>query len=169
MRLYTEMPQLRLDGIITRTSVDRRGSNMNEYTSEHLPVTLRDSLLASGWEKNMFGYNGPSAPYVRVSVSLTWLGLEPVFQSFFRDRLFFRRSVSMREHLNRYRLIKVSDAACEDVFGRTWAHRNSFPVNEWLRIERVNATSLTLWHRGHGRLIEVETRLLCPVSEITLV
>ena len=133
------------------------------------PTTLEESLLAVGWDKNMFGYNGPYAPYTRISVQLTLAGLNPVFQSFFKDHIFSRTSLSIRDHLNRYRLMKISSAACEDVFGRAWAAQNGFPTNEWLCIERVNLTSIELRERGFGRMMEVETRIICPVAHIDLI
>lgn len=132
-------------------------------------TTLFESLLAKGWERFHFGYNGPFPPYLRVGIGITLDGLVPQFQSFIRDRFLVARTrVAMAEHLRGFREIKFSEAACEDAFGRDWARSTGFPAGRWLQLRQFTVSKRLVWDPVDHRLVNVPLELLPMAGQVFL-
>lgn len=140
----------------------------NGNTAEN-GITLFDSLLANGWERFNFGYNGPFPPYLRVGIGITFDGFVLQFQSFIRDRfLIARTSVAMTAHLRSFREIKFTEEACEDAFGRDWAGNNGFPAGRWLQLRQFSVQERLVWDPIDQRLVNVPLELLPMAGQIFL-
>ena len=140
----------------------------NDSTADN-GTTLFESLLAIGWERFNFGYDGPFPPYLRVGFGITLDGLVPQFQSFIRDRFFVARTtVAMTEHLRKFREIKFTEEACEDAFGRAWASSNGFPVGRWLQLRQFSIRKRLVWDPIDQRLVNVPLELLPMAGQIFL-
>lgn len=140
----------------------------NDSTAEN-GITLFDSLLANGWERFNFGYDGPFPPYLRVGIGMSLDGLVPQFESFIRDRFFVARTkVAMTVHLRGFREIKFTREACEDAFGRAWARNNGFPVGRWLELRQFSVQERLVWDPIDRRLVNVPLELLPMAGQILL-
>lgn len=132
-------------------------------------VTLFSSLLANGWERYNFGYDGPFPPYLRVGVGITLDGLVPQFQSFIRDKFFFlRTTIGMAEHLQSFKEIKFTEECCEDAFGRDWAMSIGFPNGRWLQLRRISMQERLVWDSVEQRLVHVPLELLPMAGQVLL-
>lgn len=132
-------------------------------------ITLFESLLANGWERFNFGYDGPFPPYLRVGLGITLDGLVPQFQSFIRDRFFVARTtVSIKVHFQTFREIKFTEEACEDAFGRDWVAIHDFPAGRWLQLRQFTVQKRLVWDSRDQRLINVPLELLPIAGQIVL-
>ncbi|OYU17449.1 MAG: hypothetical protein CFE34_15655 [Rhodobacteraceae bacterium PARR1] len=141
--------------------------------TDHPVVSLYDSLIAVGWEKYNFGYAGPYPPYLTVGMMITLDGPKLAFTSFIRDRILLRTKVSVEHHLRNFQFIRILPEACEDVFGRAWAHETGFPVNTWLRLRPVTFqkhmfTQFFVWRSDPGEIIQVPIDLFSICKKIEL-
>ena len=131
-------------------------------------ITLFESLLANGWERFNFGYDGPFPPYLRVGFGITLDGFVIQFQSFIRDRFFTRTTVAMEKHLQSYKEIKFTEEACEDAFGRSWAESSGFPAGRWLQIRKFSFQECLVWDPINHQLVNVPLELLPMAGQIYL-
>lgn len=140
----------------------------NDSTADN-GITLFESLLANGWERFHFGYNGPFPPYLRVGMGITLDGLVPQFQSFIRDRFFVARTtVAMTAHLRRFREIQFTEEACEDAFGRDWARSIGFPAGRWLQLRQFSVQERLVWDPIEHRLVNIPLELLPMAGQVLL-
>ena len=74
----------------------------------------------------------------------------PCFQSHLKRQSWMRRKRSFSDHFAPFSFIKISNKACEDAFGPSWAAETGLPADRWLRMTTFTLTRRFVFYRDVG-------------------